>query len=482
MSQMQSEWNLSMKKGMDHCRKNQFDLAKVAFSDAAQLQPNRYESWLNLCTVCLALGDSNQALAAAMNAMKISPNNNIVQMMVGDACRECNRPEDALVAYQKSVQLERSVLALNKLGCSVRENKSIDEARLLFEEVLEKSPKFSMARYNLMVTNVMLRNMVEVKKHHHLLQPQDLPPKEMKATKDMAGALQEYQRLDRSLTLAPKENTLDALDDCLMRTESFFPSVDEGLIAHLKLIACALNDTVMQGVSESYQAHFSLPQDWDTIESLYMIPLLSGAKEYYSFHEPSITDPQKKSEVTESLAMLSAISHARTHKERMLQPYLAESSIRFWHLLSTQNLDGFISGHFKMWPNELADDVVKTRTDVDKTPSTVRTFLRDIYPTVTPGLPRAILALYMLVEVHPFSDGNGRVAMAWMNRELEWNGEFPALYTRKMGLRGELMTARIALREDPRDIQPLIDAIRAGQGYAMGFCEELALLRAGKGF
>jgi fido (protein-threonine AMPylation protein) len=45
------------------------------------------------------------------------------------------------------------------------------------------------------------------------------------------------------------------------------------------------------------------------------------------------------------------------------------------------------------------------------------------YALLEPGLARAIFALFLIAEVHPFTDGNGRVARALANAELTAAGE-----------------------------------------------------------
>ncbi len=58
-------------------------------------------------------------------------------------------------------------------------------------------------------------------------------------------------------------------------------------------------------------------------------------------------------------------------------------------------------------------------------PQLVRGTLREgftAYRTLTRGLPRAIYAMFLVAEVHPFADGNGRVARVLMNAELSAAG------------------------------------------------------------
>lgn len=45
------------------------------------------------------------------------------------------------------------------------------------------------------------------------------------------------------------------------------------------------------------------------------------------------------------------------------------------------------------------------------------------YETLSPGLPRAVFAMFAVSEVHPFADGNGRVCRAILNAELSAAGQ-----------------------------------------------------------
>jgi hypothetical protein len=79
-------------------------------------------------------------------------------------------------------------------------------------------------------------------------------------------------------------------------------------------------------------------------------------------------------------------------------------------------------------------------------PDLVRGTLREgfgLLPTLPAGMPRAIYAMFLVAEVHPFADGNGRVARLAMNAQLSAAGlcrvMIPLVY------RDEYMTALRAM-------------------------------------
>ena len=73
-----------------------------------------------------------------------------------------------------------------------------------------------------------------------------------------------------------------------------------------------------------------------------------------------------------------------------------------------------LPGEFKQEPNRAGDTHFVA-------PELVRGTLHrgfDMYHAVEPGLARAIFMMFMVAEVHPFVDGNGRIARIMMNAEL----------------------------------------------------------------
>lgn len=115
-------------------------------------------------------------------------------------------------------------------------------------------------------------------------------------------------------------------------------------------------------------------------------------------------------------------------------------------------------------------------------PELVRGTLREgfsAYQTLPPGLARAIYAMFLLAEVHPFADGNGRVARVLMNAELSAAGSCRVIVP--MSFRDEYMSALRALsyNENPRPLWRMIDRVQRWAALMtwVGHDRVLALMR-----
>jgi hypothetical protein len=85
------------------------------------------------------------------------------------------------------------------------------------------------------------------------------------------------------------------------------------------------------------------------------------------------------------------------------------------------------------------------------------------YASLPAGLPRAVFMMFLVAEVHPFADGNGRVARVLMNAELSAAGMQRIVVP--LSFRDEYLTALRALSRgsDPR---PLVRVLDFAQEYA----------------
>jgi fido (protein-threonine AMPylation protein) len=96
-------------------------------------------------------------------------------------------------------------------------------------------------------------------------------------------------------------------------------------------------------------------------------------------------------------------------------------------------------------------------------PELVRGTLREgctAYRTLPAGLPRAIYAMFLVAEVHPFADGNGRVARMLMNAELSAAGECRVMVP--MCFRDEYLSALRALshNDNPTPLWRALDRLQ----------------------
>lgn len=101
-------------------------------------------------------------------------------------------------------------------------------------------------------------------------------------------------------------------------------------------------------------------------------------------------------------------------------------------------------GEFKLRPNQ-AGSYVFVEPELVVGTLTEGFRLVDALPS---GFPRAAYQLFMVSEVHPFDDGNGRVARAFMNAELSASGQ--ARIVVPIVHREEYMTALRVLSRDGR--------------------------------
>jgi hypothetical protein len=86
-----------------------------------------------------------------------------------------------------------------------------------------------------------------------------------------------------------------------------------------------------------------------------------------------------------------------------------------------------------------------------------------MYANVEPGLPRAIFMMFLVAEVHPFVDGNGRTARIMMNAELVARGLCTIIIPTVF--RDDYVTALQALTRRDRPF-PLVAALVKAQRFS----------------
>ena len=88
-----------------------------------------------------------------------------------------------------------------------------------------------------------------------------------------------------------------------------------------------------------------------------------------------------------------------------------------------------------------------------------------LYHSLESPFARAVYMMFLVAEVHPFADGNGRVARVMMNAELVTAGEerivIPTVF------RNNYLAALRALSRTDRRPQPLIDMLNYAQRWTL---------------
>jgi Fic family protein len=87
----------------------------------------------------------------------------------------------------------------------------------------------------------------------------------------------------------------------------------------------------------------------------------------------------------------------------------------------------------------------------------------ELYANLDRGLARAIFIMFLVSDVHPFADGNGRIARVMMNAELVAEGAstiiIPTVY------RDDYLQALRALTRRHRP-KPLVDALSKAASFS----------------
>ena len=465
-----SDWQHAMTTGTRSMQGGDVATALQAFDTAVTKWPEHESGWINFGTTLI---HSRQYLAAANamgQAVERHPGSAHCYTLLADASRMLGRRQVALECYEEAVRLDRSPENLNRLGLLSGTFGEHDKALALFNEALESDPGFNLARINRGTLYIERQEFDTALSELRALDPATLLPPERQVLSTTLAAMEEYERLgDR---IAPMIDSGDVAPLAAALAD-LSPQVAEFDRAALKTVAIYAKRVGTLTLPDC-PLDVELPEDWALLEALHMIPYVRTVDEFVALRSREFGEIEPGGNLFESLAMEAAVVAASTCREDMLDPPLGEAHLRHWHSLCCRGVAGFMPGHFKYTQNGSARNPSLPRVNPASASGTIQFVLERIYPKMAPGLARGMVAFLALMDLHAFADGNGRVAMTWLNRELIWAGQMPALFTREHGFRGTLGEAIGEVRNNGGDLAPVIAAIGIGQAHARTFCRELA--------
>jgi Flp pilus assembly protein TadD len=459
-----------MQAGVQLFQQGQLAAAVEAFDRATQLFPDRPEGWVNLGAGLVELGRNETAVQALLRAIRLNPDYFVAHMVLGDAWRQLGDWSKSTACYHKAVALERAPMALNKLACALRGVSRAEEAEPLYREAIEKEPAFTLARVNLATTLVEMKRFDQAKEQLDALSGSRLSSSERAEVDSARLGLSEYFRLAGALSKLGSENGLESLAAKLQETPETLLREDETVLANIERYAKSAERLPEPAAPEAVP----LPAEWPLVEAMFMIPFVKSVEEYVEVRAALERGTEATGDLLESVNMKAVNLAIRAARDDLRDPVRVEAHLRHWHWLASQGVPGLLSGHFKYTQNRSYIDPARFRRAFPAMVSgTIRKFSDTIYRRAPAGLPRAALALLAVCDIHPFADGNGRIAIAWMNRELEWAGLMPAVFSRETGFRGTLNQAIWHARDNGGDLSRLYLAIADGQRQAGEFLANL---------
>lgn len=463
-------WLSHMKTGTAQFQQGKLKEASLSFNKAIRIFPERVEAWINIGSSLLQAGQVEDAVKTLGKAVSLNNRQAVSHMLLGDALRLKGQRGDALQCYRVAVSLEKTPISLNKLACELRFSGELDEAEKLYQEALELNPKFSTAQVNLATLEVVRGDFSKAEELLETLAKKTLPPRELQEVESIRAAVSEYSRLAAAIDTMAESSDLTELELLLENTPANVLEVDHAALQTF--------DRYRMPAPDAYKAEtlgeLSLPEDWPLVEAMHMIPFVHSRAEYLAIKAKLEDDIPLSSDLLESLNMERAIRAARTSHLEMDSPVKAELHIRHWHALACHKIVGLHPGHFKYTRNWTGGAAGLERVDPARASGTFRYAVSNIYTKLPPGLERAVMLFLVVLDLHAFSDGNARVAATWLNRELEYAGMVPVIFTREKGFTENLGQTIRTVRTNGGDLTPLITAIIDAQQYSREFLAELA--------
>lgn len=459
-------------------QQRRFEEACRTFQRAAALAPGSAPAWCNLAAACIELRQPAQALAAAERAIALDPAFAPAHANRGDALRlgqhDLGKCRDA---YQRAVQLQpRSPDLLNKLGTTLQALGELDAAGEAYARALALAPGHRLARLNYGCLLILQQRSARARELAQ--QGLALPGIGASERREFGAAL---EIIDRNLALEPvlQRALADAAPGEFIVAAAAAPHV-HGHDA--RLAACVAGclkrlpgndathsrvDRVPDPVSDALEAHYSAHLGDDAAAARRTLAFLDAWGDSGRETLPSsITAAQ-----LDAWNYYRAIRHHRAvHHGIACGSHAVAPWLRYWHAWLASHRPELGPGQLKAFPNSVIVDSHVERTEPALVEGTLA-FIHARCAALPPGAARAALVYYVIADVHPFADGNGRLGRFLMNRELEAAALSPVVTPAR--LKAPFGGLLEAIRRQC-DLAPFVAWLASCDAYTHGIRAELA--------
>lgn len=463
-------WLKAMQQGQQHYQHGMLNEALRMFMAATQISPVKAEGWVNLGIIQIETGQLEDALSSLKRAVDLNPRLMSAHLAMGEALRLVGKWEESISAFNKAIALQRTPEGLNKLACVLRAVRKPEAAEALYKEALRMNPKFTLAKVNLATVQVELEYFDQANQQLQVLEKEQLSAEERYELESTKTALNQYLRVKPAMEAVMSKNDPAALYETLMATPKSQLRVDEEIIEGIQRYA----DSAKHLPISNYEEHLQLPEEWPLIEALFMIPYVESVSEYRKIKARLSSAVKPEGDLLESINMEAVVVAAGDARHDLSDPIKAEMHLRHWHALATEGVANILPGQFKMTQNLVNGHQYRRRAKPHLVTGTIRQFFKEIYNELPPGLPRGLVTMMAISDIHPFADGNGRIAQVFLNRELAWENQMPVLFTREVGIAGgEFTAATRKMRLNTGTIFDVVSVVQKGQQFARNFCADL---------
>jgi len=459
-----------MQQGGERFKKGENEPAVESFMLATKILPDRSEGWVNLGSTLLRSRLLEKAIEALEKALSLDANQMTTHLLLGDAKRRGRQFSESVAHYRQAVSLQRTPASLNRLASALWADSHQLEAENLYRETVSSSPQFSLARINLANLLIEQGKVEDAEQQIQSLPRQPLSVKESTWLDNAENSIIQYRHLSAELKNAFNPQALPALREKLLQLPKECLRVDNAVLDELYHYAESANSIEETGLSKQP----NLPSNWPIVEAAFQAGSVENIEEFLALDTARTLGPQDPGQPNRLLALSATIETASTVRNSFLHPEEAELQLRHWHATAFKFQPGMLPGHFKYTPNRISHNTSQTLVSASKTIGTFRYFVQNVYPKTKPGLARAITVWMALSKIHPFADGNGRMGRIWLNRELLWAKQMPAIFCEGEGLRRELMSTMSRFFNSGReDIASLVPVFISAQQYAKHCCEQV---------
>ncbi len=459
-----ASWERVMQQAAGAFGEQRHDEAAALYARATRLRPGRVEAWCNLGAVLLAAGRPADAERAWRQAVQRRPDLAMVWLGLGRALGHQHRAEEAEEAFRNALQREHSAEILNDLGSALRDQQRISEATACYREACQIDPDATLPATNLATSLLIDLQFGEARERIDALLKRSLPPAQREELEASHGALEEYARWEAPLARAMAGGALESLVEVAEGRPAGL--LDRVPIERLQRCARSLRDHA-EDVGEPIRPQVGDQRlggfERNRLEALMMIPI---AEDGPSCRNAMATmDVADSEEWEETRGMHAAVRAAVRHGGLVGSASRDEALLRICHALACAAFPAMLPGQFKLARNKSGDPrFPKARPE--RVAESMRHLFERLLPAVPAGMARGALLFMGISDIHPFADGNGRVALALLNREMERAGEEMVLLDGSLGVRGRLGQALQSVRVSGGDMRPLVEVLREGQRCA----------------